>query len=97
MPLTPQKSALFGPGPAPAVVAGMQWICCPYCGEVANLTRVGSIGKIRGGGVKHPFPWRKPDTLTVSHSKFVHCGFCKKTFRTDGATLWEVFGRDSNY
>jgi len=64
----------------------MRWIRCPKCEEITDLHRIGSVGEIRV---------KANQKLTMTHSKRVKCGFCNTTFLTDGAIIWETFGRDS--
>jgi len=65
----------------------MTWICCPQCSEVVDLQRLGQVGTI----VKA----KKQDHIKILHSKRVKCGYCGRIFRTDGATMFEVMGRDT--
>lgn len=59
------------------------FICCPECGSAGGLERVGVVGAPTSRDHKGP-----------KDSKIVRCKDCNITFRTDGATLYEVMGRD---
>jgi len=70
------------------LMADLTWLSCPFCGEIADLHRVGQVGTV----VKA----KKIDHMKVLHSKRVKCGFCGKTFKTDSNTIWEAFGRSDD-
>lgn len=65
----------------------LKWVSCPYCGECADLHRIGDVGNL--------YIRNKDLKMGVKQSRTVRCGYCKKTFQTDEPTMVEAMGRDT--
>jgi len=68
-------------------VGSRSWLCCPYCGEIEDVWRLGKTGVSEaryGKRIRHADPKR------------FKCNFCKSTFSSDGATRREAMGYNSS-
>lgn len=63
------------------------WICCPHCGEIEDIWRQGSVGVP---------PDRYGSRVRIPDSTSFKCGFCGRTFTSDGATRREVMGHNAS-
>ena len=61
------------------------YLCCPKCGS--------ALGQERSGLVDVPDGMLGKRRKTKMSSQ-VRCTFCKVTYRSKSATLWENYGRD---
>jgi len=57
-----------------------EFVCCPFCGEVTQLERIGIVG------LASEVPGKDSDKIK--------CFSCGSVFRSKGETIWEAVGRN---
>lgn len=62
-----------------------RWVCCPKCGAIAGLKRLGNVGVPKS---------RYGKRRRTHDSKRIKCLDCSIIFRSSQQTMWEAFGRD---